>query len=329
MAFETLDKHPIIQSSLKSKRIRYREALNPLKFPYEKLLREQSKMKKQYEINPYAEVYQFRDNVFAIFTESLDGAGNPWIYLIVGPKKAMVIDTGFGVGNLKGLVNEITSNKPLIVVNTHAHGDHALGNFQFDEVFCHEYEVENLEKLKNPHAWDRLFDQNGNCIYTEFDKNDIISYHDYRVTGVQNGYLFDLGENYQIELVLFPGHATGMSAFLDKKNRILFAGDFTHCYGTNPDHPYAEYCTVHAMAKELRKIVARRDEFDFVYPGHGALDQPSIILVNLLETVEKVLSDPHAYDLKEELVKAGKTKTVYSKMIFQSSYFKYCMESLK
>ena len=161
MAEEALDKQRPINSPLKSRRFLWREPEYPVRWAFLKELREHDKTKKVYDVNPYAEVYQFRDNLYGILTESLDGMGDPWMYLIVGPEKAMLIDTGFGVGDLKGLVREITGDMPLIVVNTHAHFDHAYGNFQFDRVYCHEYEVPRLEAKRNPHIWDYLFDENG------------------------------------------------------------------------------------------------------------------------------------------------------------------------
>ena len=82
-----------IESQLKSKRIVFRESESPLKWPFMKILREQSKTKMTFACNPYAEVYKFRDNVYGIFTESLDGMGDPWMYLIEGPKKALLVDT--------------------------------------------------------------------------------------------------------------------------------------------------------------------------------------------------------------------------------------------
>ena len=44
-------------------------------------------------------------------------------FLLVGTEKAMLIDTGIGVGDLEGAVRQIT-DKPLIVVITHSHRDH-------------------------------------------------------------------------------------------------------------------------------------------------------------------------------------------------------------
>ena len=56
------------------------------------------------------------------------------MFLIEGDEKAMLIDTGAGIGDLKAQVEKLT-DKPLIVVNTHGHVDHTGGNMQFDEVW--------------------------------------------------------------------------------------------------------------------------------------------------------------------------------------------------
>jgi glyoxylase-like metal-dependent hydrolase (beta-lactamase superfamily II) len=328
MAEEALDKQRPINSPLKSRRFLWREPEYPVRWAFLKELREHDKTKKIYDVNPYAEVYQFRDNLYGILTESLDGMGDPWMYLVVGPEKAMLIDTGFGVGDLKGLVNEITGRMPLIVANTHAHFDHAYGNFQFERVYCHEYEVTRLEAKRNPHIWDYLFDEKGNCIWTEFDRQDIVPFQEYQIVGCPNGHLFDLGDGYEIELVFLPGHAPGHAAFLDKQNRILFAGDDA-CYGTvfvvgpEPGDPYGHYATVTAFRDELAKLVARRGEFDGIYPGHGVVDMGTIMLVNILETCEKVIADPENYDSKTEMTFGGVTRIRYNKMIYQSGYLSY------
>ena len=51
---------------------------------------------------------------------------NRWqnfMFLIVGEEKAMLIDTGYGEGNLREIVEGIT-DKPVMVVDTHGHFDH-------------------------------------------------------------------------------------------------------------------------------------------------------------------------------------------------------------
>lgn len=172
-----------IKSDLKSRRFVWDEE-RAIRWPYYKILREFSTLKQFYpEIDPYAEVYRMRDNVYACFSESLDGAGDVWSFVIDGPGKAMVIDTGFGIGDFKGLVKKLVGDKPLIVVNTHSHYDHAYGNCQFERCYCSEAEVARMEKKNNPHIWDYLFDENGNCRFTEFDRNDLVKWRGVRDRG--------------------------------------------------------------------------------------------------------------------------------------------------
>lgn len=68
-----------------------------------------------------------RENVYRITSVE-----NVFCELLVGEEKAMLIDTGYGFGDLKGFVREIT-DKPLIIANTHGHVDHTSGNCQFEE----------------------------------------------------------------------------------------------------------------------------------------------------------------------------------------------------
>jgi glyoxylase-like metal-dependent hydrolase (beta-lactamase superfamily II) len=333
MAEETIERQRPINSPLKSKRFKIMEPENPIRWSFAKILREHDKTKKGYPVNPYAEVYQFRDNLYGIYTESLGSGGDPWMYLLLGPEKAMLVDTAFGVGNLKGLCDEISGGKPLIVVNTHAHRDHALGNFWFDKVYCHEYEVPALKSQMNPNNWEQFFDKDGNCLYTEFDRADIVPYKEYEVAGVPNGYVFNLGDDYDIELMHLPGHSVGHCAFLDKKGRILFVGDDA-CHGhvgiggTVPGTLYGEYGTVEALRNELVKIVKRRYEFDGMFPGHGPVDLGSIFLVNVLEACEDVLKDPGHYDAKMQLTRNGVTRTNYGRMIYGSGYIRYNADSV-
>ena len=52
--------------------------------------------------------------------------------LITGKTKALLIDTGYGYGDLKSVVRSLT-DLPLRVVNTHCHIDHAGGNYLFQK----------------------------------------------------------------------------------------------------------------------------------------------------------------------------------------------------
>ena len=70
--------------------------------------------------------------LFPGLTRIVDVAGT-LMYLVEGTERALLIDTGVGVENLKTLVDQLT-DKPLTVVITHGHVDHAMGAGAFEGV---------------------------------------------------------------------------------------------------------------------------------------------------------------------------------------------------
>ena len=58
------------------------------------------------------------------------------MYLVCGSEQACLIDSAYGLTDLRELVGELTK-LPVFVVNTHGHVDHVLGNHWFDRVLMH------------------------------------------------------------------------------------------------------------------------------------------------------------------------------------------------
>ncbi|OGH30327.1 MAG: hypothetical protein A3B41_00220 [Candidatus Levybacteria bacterium RIFCSPLOWO2_01_FULL_37_26] len=54
-------------------------------------------------------------------------------YLFVGKTKALLFDTGMGIGNISLEIKRITK-LPITVVNSHSHFDHIGGNYLFSKV---------------------------------------------------------------------------------------------------------------------------------------------------------------------------------------------------
>jgi len=71
------------------------------------------------------------------------------------------------------------------------------------------------------------------------------------------------------------------------------------------------------------KLIARRDEFDGIFPGHGLVDLGSIMLVNILEACDGVIANPEAFDNKVEMTFGDITRIRYNKMIYESGYLSY------
>ncbi len=77
------------------------------------------------------EVYKPTNGVYAIY-EPYDSE-EVISFLILGNSCALLFDTGMGIGDIKKVVESITS-LPIFVVNSHNHYDHVGGNWQFDQV---------------------------------------------------------------------------------------------------------------------------------------------------------------------------------------------------
>ena len=54
-------------------------------------------------------------------------------YLLCGTEKAVFIDTGLGVGNIREIVDSLTS-LPVTVMTTHVHWDHIGGHRYFEKI---------------------------------------------------------------------------------------------------------------------------------------------------------------------------------------------------
>ena len=62
------------------------------------------------------------------------------LYLVEGTERAALIDTCVGVGHLRVFVDSLT-DKPLTVLLTHGHMDHAPGAPEFDTVYMNERDI--------------------------------------------------------------------------------------------------------------------------------------------------------------------------------------------
>jgi glyoxylase-like metal-dependent hydrolase (beta-lactamase superfamily II) len=315
-----------IKGATKSKRLKWGDLndknntnwiQNNLSWTFQKMFREGNDTRKVYDINPYVEVYRYTDNMYGLWNPSLGSGGDVWQYLIIGPEKAMLIDTAFGLGNQKGLVSQLTGNMPVIVVNTHLGSDHSLGNVLWDKVYCHEYEVDNIKTVVKPGAWDRF-----NNDYVEYDLKDLPQYKDYELIGVPDGHIFNLGGDYDIELFWTAGHAAGHAMFIDKKGRNLIAGDDVisdriGC-GGGPKKGmfYQEYCNLTSYRDRLKILVTRLDEFDYVFSGHFANNLENSVLLNILEALNDVIEDPKRYTyIEESISNTGEKSVAYYKQV--------------
>lgn len=170
---------------------------------------------------------------------------NADMYLVEGSKKALLIDAGESKDNLAGFIREIT-NKPVELVVTHGHGDHAAAIDQFQQVYLSHKDVDILNHLFR-------FQVVPSSV-TDLDRVDV----------------FDLG-NVKLEVIPLPGHTYGSVVLLDRERQLLFSSDALGSSILWLQLPHSEPLETYAVwIKKLEDTVKDMEELR-IFVGHDSL----------------------------------------------------------
>ncbi|MEN8907159.1 MAG: MBL fold metallo-hydrolase [Clostridiales bacterium] len=222
--------------------------------------------------NNWFEIEEITSGIYAIY--DYEYSTN---YLINGRKKSLLIDSGWGLSNIKEFAMQYT-NKPIMLVNTHGHPDHVGGNSDFSEFYISKYDIDILKKcysIKNK-KWAiekaiREFPEN-------FSKDEWLEKKFNKIIPIDDGYKFDLGDR-NIEVISIPGHSNGCIALLDEVSRCLFSGDSIF----DGVWLHLEESTSIVQYKEsLLKIEKIESKFDNILPGHSNKNLNKKLLNNLI-----------------------------------------------
>jgi len=185
----------------------------------------------------------FSENTFVVFDET---------------KEAVIIDPGcYSREEQKELSSFIENNglNVKLILNTHCHIDHVLGNSFVTEKYkapllLHKIEDAQLRAVKN---YAPVYGFDG---YREAEPDQFID----EKNTIEFG-------NTQWKILFLPGHSPGHVGFYDVKEKIIFSGDvlFEHSIGRT-DLPGGNFDT---LIKSIHQNLFTLPDDVVVYCGHG------------------------------------------------------------
>ncbi|MFQ5892091.1 MAG: MBL fold metallo-hydrolase [Candidatus Methanofastidiosia archaeon] len=225
------------------------------------------------------EVYKLPNYVYAIyeprhFQEVIS-------FLIIGPDRSVLLDTGLGIGDVKRVVCQLTSNE-VIVINSHIHFDHVGGNHEFSSVYVYDDEMA-VERLKRGYSRKELeIHISERMIYMGYPKDfNPESYVIYpsKPKLLHHGDVVNLG-NRELEVIHTPGHSKESIMLLDRKNRSLFTGD-TFYPGPLYSHFEGDFygdSNFKTYMKTIDNLLVLIQNLDYLYCSHNEpIASPSIL----------------------------------------------------
>lgn len=160
----------------------------------------------QCSAKPQFQIHEFNQDLYILRESGCSNYEKPFLYLLFGREKALVLDTGAGKTDVAQVVKDLVAQWlgrnhraeiPLVVAHTHSHGDHISGDEQLREL-----------------AQTTVVEPKVNAVQAFF--------------GFQNWpteiATYDLGDRV-LDLIPIPGHDASSIAIYDRQTGILFTGD--------------------------------------------------------------------------------------------------------
>ena len=186
----------------------------------------------------------FQENTYVLFDDT---------------KESIIVDPGcYEIHEQEILSKFVTENKlkPILLINTHCHIDHVLGNrFVTDkwklDLAMHELDVLTLKSVK--------------------DYCTVYGFHNYQESPLPSHFLNEgekvkFGES-ELDILFTPGHAPGHIVLHSKKHDFLIGGDvlFQMSIGRT-DLPGGDFDT---LISSINDKLLPLDDKTIVYCGHG------------------------------------------------------------
>lgn len=239
------------------------------------------------ETQGWYSVQEFAPGTFQI----TEGEGNGFrfqSFLFLGEEKALAIDGGLGVANLRELYESIT-DLPIEFVLTHTHWDH-LGAAHLWERVGVNTKGKDLLAVDHTEPARAMLGRIGVPHPEGFDLDA------YAIQPCTFGWRLDEGDTFDIGGRRFrvfetPGHSHDSISFLDEKEGVLVTGDLVKphqiLFLQLPTSALSDY------GPSLRKLEAVADEVKWICSGHTAPFEDPSILGEMAQFMEEIEAGEH------------------------------------
>jgi len=245
---------------------------------------EYAKLQRVLRDEPWFEIYRIQPGVFAIyepkqFEEVIS-------YLILGEKRALLFDTGLGVGKISATVARLTP-LPVTVINSHTHFDHVGGNAEFHEIWNRDlaYTRQNMRGESNAYSRDALARERLCGALPPGTTSKSYSIRPWKSThSLQDGEQVNLGGRV-LEVIFAPGHTPDSVVLLDRESGLLFTGDTFYpgpIYLFTPETDFAAY------ARSAAQLAALEPQIKLLLPAHNVPLAEPFYLKRLADAVQQV-----------------------------------------
>ena len=245
--------------------------------------------------DPWFEVYEVSAGTFALlephhYEEVIS-------YLVLGTDRALLLDSGMGIGNIQAEVEKLTS-LPIVVVNSHSHYDHIGDNYRFTEIWAFDDDVEiaRIERgLSQTEC--RGYLQSGS--YLELPSGFDPTAYEIRPSPVSRRLsheeAIDLGDRI-LTVHHTPGHSPGSLCLLDGRQGLLFTGDTFY-----PGMLYAHFAEsdFDLYLRSLRHLTALLDRSDYLCPAHNEACVEREMLADTLDAFERIAAEKVPFALQD------------------------------
>lgn len=180
---------------------------------------------------PDHQVHRYDERTVIIRQSLRTNFEGPFLYLLLGDERALLLDTGTGHVPLRPLIEELAGERELVVAHTHGHGDHVGGDGEFDKPVGRSAE----------------------------EVAAYFGFADWPHGVVQ----LDLGGRV-LDVLAIPGHHASHIAVYDRATRLLLSGDSLY-----PGRLYVvDWPAFRASVARLGEFVAAGNPVEWVLGAH-------------------------------------------------------------